>query len=122
MPDEVKWRQFAQVSGRTGSRSPQLPKLMAHCLPDCYGPSCSAEPMATDLSEYEKSMPIVEAHLAKVERAVDRTRASHAGQPFAVVHQALAEALQDEGAQRVVPQVVEELARQISGDSDGVSV
>ena len=70
--------------------------------------------MATDPSEYDKAMPIVAAHLAKIERAVDRTRASHAGQPFAAVHQALAEALQDEGAQRVVPQVVEELARQIS--------
>jgi hypothetical protein len=42
---------------------------------------------------------------------------SHAGQPFAAVHQALDEALQDEGAQRVVPQVVEELARQISGSA-----
>jgi hypothetical protein len=50
----------------------------------------------------------------QIERAVDRTRTSHAGQPFAAVHQALVEALQDEGAQRVVPQVVEELARQIS--------
>ncbi|MFD0213433.1 hypothetical protein ACFVH9_31150 [Streptomyces hirsutus] len=70
--------------------------------------------MATDPSEYEKAMPLVAAHLAKIERAVDRTRASHAGQPYAAVHQALAEALQDEDAQRVVPQVVEELARQIS--------
>jgi hypothetical protein len=75
--------------------------------------------MATDPSEYDKAMPIVAAHLAKVERAVDRTRATHAGQPFAVVHQALAEALEDEGAQRVVPQVVEELARQISGAATG---
>ncbi|MET9041123.1 hypothetical protein [Streptomyces mirabilis] len=70
--------------------------------------------MAADPSEYDKAMPIVTAHLAKIERAVDGTRASHAGRPFAAVHQALAEALQDEGAQRVVPQVVEELARQIS--------
>ncbi|MFF3929309.1 hypothetical protein [Streptomyces hirsutus] len=70
--------------------------------------------MATDPSEYEKVMPLVAAHLAKIERAVDRTRASHAGQPYAAVHQALAEALQNEDAQRVVPQVVEELARQIS--------
>ncbi|MFI1287473.1 hypothetical protein ACH4VM_03000 [Streptomyces sp. NPDC020792] len=75
--------------------------------------------MATDSSEYEKAMPIVAAHLAKMERAVDRTRASHAGRPFKVVHQALAEALQDEGAQRVVPQVVEELARQISDAATG---
>ncbi|MFD5661377.1 hypothetical protein [Streptomyces hirsutus] len=70
--------------------------------------------MTTDPSEYEKAVPLVAAHLAKIERAVDRTRASHAGQPYAAVHQALAEALQDEDAQRVVPQVVEELARQIS--------
>lgn len=71
--------------------------------------------MATDPSEYDKAMPIVAAHLAKIERAVDRTRASHAGQPYAAVHQVLVEALQHEDAQRVVPQVVEELARQISG-------
>jgi hypothetical protein len=70
--------------------------------------------MATDPSEYEKAMPLVAAHLAKIERAVDRTRASHSGQPYAAVHRALVEALQDEDAQRVVPQVIEELARQIS--------
>lgn len=70
--------------------------------------------MATNTSEYERSMPIVAAHMAKIERAVDRTRASHAGQPYAAVHQALVEALQDEDAQHVVPQVIEELARQIS--------
>ncbi|WP_329266087.1 hypothetical protein [Streptomyces pseudovenezuelae] len=75
--------------------------------------------MATDPREYDKAMPIVAAHLAKVERAVDRTRGTHAGQPFAAVHQALAEALQDDGAQRVVPQVVEELARQNSGAVTG---
>ncbi|MEU2434185.1 hypothetical protein ABZ611_32665 [Streptomyces sp. NPDC007861] len=51
--------------------------------------------------------------------SVDRTRASHAGQPFVAVHQALVDALQDEGAQRVVPQVVEKLARQISGAATG---
>jgi hypothetical protein len=72
--------------------------------------------MATDPSEYDKAMPIVAAHLAKIERAVNRTRASHAGQQFAAVHQALVEALRDEGAQRVVPQVVDEFARQISED------
>jgi hypothetical protein len=77
--------------------------------------------MAVDPSEYDKAMPILAAHLAKIERAVSRTCASHAGQPFAAVHQALAEALQDEGAQRVVPQVVEELARQISGAVTGPS-
>jgi rubrerythrin len=75
--------------------------------------------MAVDPSEYEKAMPIVAAHLAKIERAVDRTRASHAGQPFVAVHQALVDALQDANAERVVPQVVEELARQISGAASG---
>jgi hypothetical protein len=70
--------------------------------------------MATGPIEYEKAMPIVAAHLAKIERAVNRTRASHAGQPYAAVHQALVEALEQEDAQRVVPQVVDELARQIS--------
>jgi hypothetical protein len=67
-------------------------------------------------------MQIVAAHLTKIERAVDRTLASHAGQPFAAVHQALAEVLQDESAQRVVPQAVEEVARQISGGTGSVSV
>ncbi|MFI6037489.1 hypothetical protein ACIBBD_25595 [Streptomyces sp. NPDC051315] len=70
--------------------------------------------MATDPSEYEKAMPAVAANLAKLERAVDRTRASHSGQPYAEVHRALVEALEHEGAQHVVPQVVEELTRQIS--------
>ncbi|WP_406494259.1 hypothetical protein OHB06_26885 [Streptomyces sp. NBC_01604] len=70
--------------------------------------------MTTDPSEYEKAMPIVAAHLAKIERAVERTRASHSGQPYAAVHQAFIEALQDEDARSVVPQVIEELARQIS--------
>ncbi|MFE6459319.1 hypothetical protein [Streptomyces cinereoruber] len=73
--------------------------------------------MTTDPSEYEKAVPIVAAHLSKIERAVDQTRASHAGQPFAAVHEALAKALLDEDAQPVVPQVVEKLARQISGEA-----
>ncbi|MFD3815845.1 hypothetical protein ACFWRZ_12340 [Streptomyces rubiginosohelvolus] len=77
--------------------------------------------MATDPSEYDKSMPAVAAHLAKVERAVDRTRASHGGRPYAEVHQALVEALQAEDAQRVVPQVVERFARQISAAGDSVA-
>ncbi|MFI2509966.1 hypothetical protein [Streptomyces sp. NPDC018972] len=59
-------------------------------------------------------MPAVSANLAKLERAVARTRASHSGQPYAEVHRALVEALEHEGAQRILPQVVEELARQIS--------
>lgn len=74
------------------------------------GPPWSTDPVATDPSEYEKAMPLVAAHLAKVERAVDRTRASHAGQPYSVVHRALVEALRDEDAQRVVPQAIEEWA------------
>lgn len=71
--------------------------------------------MPAEPSEYDQATPIVATYLAKIERAVDRPRASHAGQPFAAVHRALARALQDEGAQRVVPQVVEELVRQTSG-------
>ena len=59
-------------------------------------------------------MPIVAANLAKFERAVDLTRASHSGQPYAEVHQELVEALDREGAQYVVPQVTAELAWQIS--------
>ncbi|MEU3300317.1 hypothetical protein ABZ729_10925 [Streptomyces sp. NPDC006678] len=72
--------------------------------------------MATDPSEYDKVMPVVAAHLAKVERAVGRTRTSHARQPYATVRQALVEALRDEDAQRVPPQVVDEFARWISED------
>ncbi|NBE56331.1 hypothetical protein [Streptomyces boluensis] len=53
-------------------------------------------------------------HKARIERAVGRTRAAHAGEGYAVVRQALAEALEDEGAGRVVPQVVDHLAMQIS--------
>jgi len=113
-PDGTTPQPSAQVTARTSPKCPQLPKLMPHRRLDPNAPSWSAQPMAVDPSEYEKAMPIVAAHLAKIERAVDRTRTSHAGQPFAAVHQALVEALQDEGAQRVVPQVVEELARQIS--------
>ncbi|MFH8664913.1 hypothetical protein ACH439_14425 [Streptomyces microflavus] len=75
--------------------------------------------MATDPSEYDKAMPIVATHLAAVERAVERTLAAHAGQPFAAVHQVLTEALQNEGAQRAMPQVIQELARQISGAATG---
>ncbi|MFJ8826180.1 hypothetical protein ACIREE_30965 [Streptomyces sp. NPDC102467] len=75
--------------------------------------------MAIDPSEYDKSMPIVAEHLAKVERAVERTRATHGGRAYAEVHQALVVALQAEDVQRVVPQVVEEFARQISDSPTG---
>ncbi|MFF8274950.1 hypothetical protein ACF05T_02355 [Streptomyces lateritius] len=70
--------------------------------------------MTTDPSEYDKVMPIVAAHLAKVERAVGRTRTSHARQPYATARQALVEALHDEDAQDVPHQVVDEFARRIS--------
>lgn len=70
--------------------------------------------MATDPSEYDKSMPIVAAHLAKVERAVDGVRTSHTGRPYTEGHQALVAALQAEDTQRVVPQVIERYAWQIS--------
>ncbi|MGQ4343349.1 MULTISPECIES: hypothetical protein [unclassified Streptomyces] len=74
--------------------------------------------MATDPSEYDNAMPIVAAHLAKVERAVSRTRSSHARQPYAAVRQALLEALKDEDAQQVVPEVVNEFARRISEEPE----
>ncbi|WP_328385604.1 hypothetical protein OHS81_17060 [Streptomyces sp. NBC_00400] len=73
--------------------------------------------MATDPSEYEAAVPILAAHLAKIERAVGRTRALCAGQPYDTVRQVLAEGLIREGAQRVVPQVVDDLACQIAEDS-----
>jgi hypothetical protein len=71
--------------------------------------------MATDPSGYDDAIPFVAAHLAKMERAVERTRATHAGRPFAAVHRSLTEALRDEDARHVAPQVVEDLTRQISG-------
>lgn len=74
--------------------------------------------MATDPSEYDKAMPIVAAHLAQVERAVSQTRSSHAGQPYAMVRQALLEALHQEDAQRVIPQVVDDFARRISEEPE----
>ncbi|MFI6940391.1 hypothetical protein ACIBI4_14055 [Streptomyces sp. NPDC050418] len=70
--------------------------------------------MTTDPSEYEKAIPHVVAHLAKMERAVDRTRYRYAGQPYEVVRQALSDALREEGAQNIPAQVVDELAVQIS--------
>ncbi|MET9434423.1 hypothetical protein [Streptomyces sp. NPDC006551] len=72
--------------------------------------------MTTDPSEYDKAMPIVTAHLAKVERAVSRTGTSHAWQPYATVRQALVEALRDEDAQGVPSRAVDEFARRISED------
>jgi hypothetical protein len=76
--------------------------------------------MATDPGEYDKAMLIVAAQLAKVERAVGRTRASHAGRPYTAVRPALVKALRDEDAQRVVPQVIDEFARRISEAPDGI--
>ncbi|MDU8995720.1 hypothetical protein [Streptomyces mirabilis] len=76
--------------------------------------------MATDPSEYDKAMPIVAAHLAKIERAVSRTRSSHAGQLYTTVREALVQALRDENAERVVPQVVDEFARRISEEPDAL--
>ncbi|MFF0143061.1 hypothetical protein ACFYRN_42430 [Streptomyces sp. NPDC005227] len=74
--------------------------------------------MATDPSEYDMATPIVEAHLAKVERAVSRTSSSHAGQSYTEVRKALVQALRDENAERVVPQVVDEFTRRISEEPD----
>lgn len=76
--------------------------------------------MATDPSEYDAAIPIVAAHLAKIERAVSRTRSSHADRAYALVRPVLVQALQDEEAQRVVPQVIDEFARRISEDPDNL--
>ncbi|WP_089105335.1 hypothetical protein [Streptomyces hyaluromycini] len=76
--------------------------------------------MATDPSDYDEAIPIVAAHLAKIERAVGRTRSSHAGRAYAVVRPALRQALEDEDAPRVVPQVIDEFARRISEDPDNL--
>ncbi|MGW2106425.1 hypothetical protein [Streptomyces sp. NPDC001948] len=70
--------------------------------------------MTADPSEYAKAMPAVSAFLKKMERGVDRTRATHTGQPYSTVRRALVLALEKEGAPPMVPQVVDELARQIS--------
>ncbi|MFE2012516.1 hypothetical protein [Streptomyces sp. NPDC059491] len=74
--------------------------------------------MTAEANEYEKAMPAVSAFLKKMERGVDRTRASHAGQPHETVRYALALALEEEGARPMVPQVVDELARQISEETN----
>ncbi|MFF9165120.1 hypothetical protein ACF081_33330 [Streptomyces longwoodensis] len=70
--------------------------------------------MAVDPREYEKAMPAVSAELVKLERAFMLTRDAYEGQAYEVVRQALVRALEDEGARRVHPHVVDELARQIS--------
>ncbi|ALM39940.1 hypothetical protein SFR_3325 [Streptomyces sp. FR-008] len=59
---------------------------------------------AADPGESELAISATSDHLAKIERAVSRTRASHAGQPSEVVHLLLSEALRDEGAERSVAQ------------------
>ena len=55
---------------------------------------------AADPGESEPAISATPDHLATIERAVSRTRASHRGQPFEVVHLVLTEALRDEGAER----------------------
>lgn len=74
--------------------------------------------MVTDPSEYDDAIPIVAAHLAKVERAVSRTLSTHAGQSYTTVRQALLEALHHEDAQPVVAQVADEFARRISEEPE----
>ncbi|MYW58941.1 MULTISPECIES: hypothetical protein [unclassified Streptomyces] len=59
---------------------------------------------AADPGESELAISATSDHLAKIERAVSRTRASHAGQPSEMVHLLLSEALRDEGAERSVAQ------------------
>lgn len=75
--------------------------------------------MATDPIEYGKAMPIVAAHLAKVERAFSRTRSSHIGQPYTTVRQALLEALQHGPPARKTPN---ESYRRSSTSSPGGSL
>ncbi|MGW4163000.1 hypothetical protein [Streptomyces sp. NPDC004788] len=70
--------------------------------------------MSVDPSEYEKAAPILSVHMRKTERAVSWTRAGYAGHPYDVVRQALVDALEAEGAERVVPGVIDNLAEQIS--------
>ncbi|WP_392891858.1 hypothetical protein [Streptomyces sp. LN699] len=74
--------------------------------------------MSGDPSEYEKAIPAVSEFLKKMERGVDRTWVTHAGQPYSTVREALALALEKEGARPMAPQVVDELARQISEGTD----
>ncbi|MCX0271906.1 hypothetical protein NLM24_14575 [Nocardia zapadnayensis] len=75
--------------------------------------------MVSDTGEYEKVMPLVADHLAKIERAESRTRSTHAGELLAVVRRALVEALDQEGSGHVVPQAIDELARRIAEDPVG---
>ncbi|MFD7227001.1 hypothetical protein [Streptomyces sp. NPDC059881] len=70
--------------------------------------------MATDPSEYDKAVPHIKAHLARVGRAMSRTWTAHAGQPYGQVRPALVEALENEGAERMVPELVDLFAKQIS--------
>ncbi|MFC8505274.1 hypothetical protein ACFU3J_02250 [Streptomyces sp. NPDC057411] len=75
--------------------------------------------MSVEPSGYEKAAPIVSAHMEKIERAVSATRAGYAGCPYDVVRAALVVALDAEGAERVVPGVVDSLAGQIAGGGAG---
>lgn len=59
-------------------------------------------------------MPHIRAHLARVRRAVSQTWTAHAGQPYGQVRPALVEALENEDAGRMEPQLVDLFARQIS--------
>ncbi|MEW2484950.1 hypothetical protein [Streptomyces sp. NPDC048411] len=70
--------------------------------------------MATDPSEYDEVVPHIRAHLARVGRAVSRTWTAHARQPYGQVRPALLEALESEDAGRMMPQLIDEVARQIS--------
>lgn len=104
--------------GPTGLDSVHSRRWLTSGVVDGGFPIWSALTMTADPSEYEKSMPAVSAFLKKMERGIDRTRATHAGQPYSTVRQALALALEEEGARPMVPQVVDELARQISERTD----
>ncbi|MGI5524760.1 hypothetical protein ACQEUX_28030 [Micromonospora sp. CA-259024] len=67
-------------------------------------------------SEYDQSMPAVQANLAKFERAWARVRVTHGGRPVEEVRVALAQAFNEEGVE-VWSDVADEAARTISGQS-----
>ncbi|MFW5416167.1 hypothetical protein J0910_06035 [Nocardiopsis sp. CNT-189] len=54
--------------------------------------------------------------MAGKRRAAERTRAAHAGEPYAAVRRALAEALREEGSGGTVPQAPGEAAERVSAE------
>ncbi|WP_017592170.1 hypothetical protein [Nocardiopsis potens] len=56
------------------------------------------------------------AAMAGKRRAVERTRAAHAGESCAEVRRALIAALREEGVEWIVPQALDEVAERISAE------